>query len=68
MTILLAGTNCSRHTVAQAVFNNPQDKTKVTLLFGNISEEDILLRKEWECECSGWPSPHAIPDFKHFHF
>ncbi|KAF1914171.1 hypothetical protein BDU57DRAFT_284308 [Ampelomyces quisqualis] len=33
---------------ARAIFKNPEDKTKVTLVFGNISEEDILLKKEWE--------------------
>ena len=30
----------------RAVFSNPEDKTKVTLVFGNITEEDILLKKE----------------------
>ncbi|KAK5109360.1 NADH-cytochrome b5 reductase [Meristemomyces frigidus] len=34
--------------VARAIFKNPEDKTKVTLIFGNQKEEDILLRKEWE--------------------
>jgi cytochrome-b5 reductase len=34
--------------VANAIFKNPEDKTKVTLVFGNISEEDILLKKELE--------------------
>jgi len=33
---------------ARAIFKNPEDKTKVTLVFGNISEEDILLKKEFE--------------------
>lgn len=32
--------------LARAIFNNPNDKTKVTLVFGNVTEEDILLRKE----------------------
>lgn len=31
-----------------AIFKNPQDQTKVTLLFGNVTEEDILLRKDFE--------------------
>jgi cytochrome-b5 reductase len=30
----------------RSIFNNPEDKTKVTLVFGNISEEDILLKHE----------------------
>lgn len=34
--------------LARAIFKNPEDKTKVTLVFGNISQDDILLRKEWE--------------------
>ncbi|KAF3041743.1 NADH-cytochrome b5 reductase [Didymella heteroderae] len=33
---------------ARAIFKNPNDKTKVTLVFGNVSEEDILLKREWE--------------------
>jgi len=36
------------YKVARALFNNPDDKTKVTLVFGNVSEEDILLKKEFE--------------------
>ncbi|KAF2707251.1 ferredoxin reductase-like protein [Pleomassaria siparia CBS 279.74] len=34
--------------VANAIFKNPEDKTKVTLIFGNIKEEDILMKKELE--------------------
>ena len=34
--------------VAQAIFRNPEDKTKVTLVFANVSEDDILLKKEFE--------------------
>lgn len=30
----------------RAIFKNPEDKTKVTLVFGNLTEEDILLKKE----------------------
>ena len=29
-----------------AIFKNPSDKTKVTLVFGNLSEPDILLKSE----------------------
>lgn len=32
--------------LCRAILNNPEDRTKVTLVFGNISEEDILLKKE----------------------
>ncbi|KXH67850.1 oxidoreductase NAD-binding domain-containing protein [Colletotrichum salicis] len=34
------------YQLARAIFNNPDDKTKVTLVFGNVTEEDILLKKE----------------------
>ncbi|KAK4050864.1 hypothetical protein OIV83_003286 [Microbotryomycetes sp. JL201] len=43
------------YQVAQAIFSNPQDKTKVTLVYGNIAEEDILLRKEWESLAKKFP-------------
>ncbi|KAF2751478.1 ferredoxin reductase-like protein [Sporormia fimetaria CBS 119925] len=32
--------------VINAIFKNPEDKTKVTLVFGNLTDEDILLKKE----------------------
>ena len=34
--------------LARAIFKNPADKTQVTLIFGNVSEEDVLLKREWE--------------------
>jgi len=36
------------YQLARTIFSNPEDKTKVTLVFGNISEEDILLKREFE--------------------
>jgi cytochrome-b5 reductase len=36
------------YQLARAIFKNPNDKTKVTLIFGNVQEEDILLKKEFE--------------------
>lgn len=36
------------YQLARAIFKNPEDKTKVTLVFGNVSEEDILLKREFE--------------------
>lgn len=32
--------------LCRAIFNNPADQTKVTLVFGNVGEEDILLKQE----------------------
>ncbi|GAA5826172.1 hypothetical protein JCM3770_003193 [Rhodotorula araucariae] len=34
--------------ILQAIDANPNDKTKATLIFANVTEEDILLRKEFE--------------------
>ncbi|PHH70592.1 hypothetical protein CDD80_5897 [Ophiocordyceps camponoti-rufipedis] len=34
------------YQLLRAILQNPRDKTKVTLVFGNVSEADILLRKE----------------------
>ena len=34
--------------LTRAIFKNPEDKTKVTLIFGNVKEEDILLKKEFD--------------------
>jgi cytochrome-b5 reductase len=36
------------YQLCRAIFKNPNDKTKVTLVFGNVTEEDILLKKEFE--------------------
>ncbi|KAI0391491.1 oxidoreductase NAD-binding domain-containing protein [Xylariaceae sp. FL0594] len=30
----------------RTIFNNPEDKTKITLVYGNVSEDDILLKHE----------------------
>ncbi|KAF2454713.1 NADH-cytochrome b5 reductase [Lineolata rhizophorae] len=32
--------------LTRAIFKNPDDKTKVTLVFGNVTEDDIILKKE----------------------
>lgn len=34
--------------LARGIFQNASDKTKVTVVFGNVSKEDILLKKELE--------------------
>ncbi|KAF7139706.1 hypothetical protein CNMCM5793_007448 [Aspergillus hiratsukae] len=36
------------YQLIRAIFKNPDEKTKVTLVLGNVREEDILLRKELE--------------------
>lgn len=34
------------YQIIKAICEDPSDKTKVSLLYGNVTEEDILLRKE----------------------
>ncbi|EFW99155.1 NADH-cytochrome b5 reductase [Grosmannia clavigera kw1407] len=48
IALLAGGTGITpMYQLLQAIFKNPGvDKTKVTLVFGNIAEEDILLRKQ----------------------
>lgn len=43
------------YQLARAIFKNPADKTKVTLVFGNIAEEDILLKHEFEALENEYP-------------
>lgn len=31
--------------IIRKVLSDPKDKTKISLLFGNVTEEDILLRE-----------------------
>ncbi|KAL2679405.1 hypothetical protein Neosp_010179 [[Neocosmospora] mangrovei] len=34
------------YQLARAIFDNPNERTKVTLILGNITEEDILLKEK----------------------
>lgn len=49
IALIAGGTGITpMYQLCRAIFNNPDDKTKVILLFGNLTEEDILLKKEFE--------------------
>ncbi|KAH0565800.1 NADH-cytochrome b5 reductase [Trichoglossum hirsutum] len=49
VALIAGGTGITpMYQLTRAIFSNPNDKTKVTLVFGNISEEDILLKREFE--------------------
>ncbi|RYO98811.1 hypothetical protein DL764_006974 [Monosporascus ibericus] len=49
IALIAGGTGITpMYQLARAIFSNPDDKTKVTLVFGNVSEQDILLKREWE--------------------
>jgi len=40
------------YQLIKSVLDNPHDQTFVTVLFGNKSEEDILMREELEAACT----------------
>ncbi|XXH05976.1 hypothetical protein Hte_012420 [Hypoxylon texense] len=49
IALIAGGTGITpMYQLCRAIFKNPDDKTKVTLVFGNVSEEDILLKREFE--------------------
>ena len=49
VALIAGGTGITpMHQLCRAIFSNPEDKTKVTLVFGNVKEEDILLKKEFD--------------------
>jgi cytochrome-b5 reductase len=49
IALIAGGTGITpMYQLIRAIFKNPDDKTKVTLVFGNIKEEDILLKREFE--------------------
>ena len=43
------------YQVAQAILRDPHDITKVFLIYANVSEDDILLRKEFDA----WAQDHG---------
>ncbi|KAG6039410.1 NADH-cytochrome b5 reductase [Claviceps citrina] len=47
VALIAGGTGITpMYQLCRAIFNNANDRTKVTLVFGNVSERDILLRRE----------------------
>ncbi|KAJ5746617.1 hypothetical protein N7520_011799 [Penicillium odoratum] len=49
IALIAGGTGITpMYQLARQIFKNPDDRTKVTLVFGNVKEEDILLKKELE--------------------
>jgi cytochrome-b5 reductase len=47
ITLICGGTGITpMYQLIRTIFKNPSDKTKVSLIFGNIKEEDILLKSE----------------------
>lgn len=49
VALLAGGTGITpMYQLMRAIFNNPEDRTKVLLIDCNISEDDILLKKEFD--------------------
>jgi len=48
------------YQVIRRIFGNPHEKTKVTLIYGSVSEEDILLRRELSYLESQFPSRFKV--------
>ncbi|PLW24614.1 hypothetical protein PCANC_13850 [Puccinia coronata f. sp. avenae] len=59
--MIAGGSGITPHwQIIQEIASNPQDKTKVVLLFANQKEEDILLRKEFERLAKEKPEQFSI--------
>ena len=49
IALIAGGTGITpMYQLIRKIFNDPNDNTKVSLIFGNVAEEDILLKKEFE--------------------
>ncbi len=47
LSMIAGGTGITpMYQIIKAICNNPDDKTEINLLYANVSEEDILLKKE----------------------
>lgn len=49
ISLIAGGTGITpMYQLIRAIFKNPDDQTKVTLVFGNVTKDDILLKKEFD--------------------
>lgn len=48
------------YQILQHVLPNPENKTKFTLLFGNVEERDILLREDFEALEKKYPNNFKV--------
>lgn len=62
VALIAGGTGIApMYQIIRGIFKNPEDKTKVTLVFGNVSEEDVLLRKELIELENTYPQVSGVP-------
>ncbi|KAJ6836008.1 NADH--cytochrome b5 reductase 1 isoform X2 [Iris pallida] len=50
----------SMFQVARAILENPTDRTKVQLIYANVSYDDILLKEELDALASNYPSRFSV--------
>ncbi|GAA5980037.1 hypothetical protein JCM11641_008269 [Rhodosporidiobolus odoratus] len=60
VAFIAGGSGITMWQVLQAINANPEDKTKATLIFSNVTEEDVLLRKEFEALAKNKPDQFRI--------
>ncbi|KAK2736855.1 NADH-cytochrome b5 reductase [Myotisia sp. PD_48] len=48
------------YQLIRKIFSDPKDKTKVTLVYGNIAEEDIILKHELEALENTYPQRFRV--------
>ncbi|OZJ04758.1 hypothetical protein BZG36_01830 [Bifiguratus adelaidae] len=46
--------------IIKAILKNPRDQTKVSLIFANVNEEDILLREELDALAKEYPDKFKV--------
>jgi cytochrome-b5 reductase len=57
ITLIAGGTGITpMYQLTRAIFANPADNTKVSLIFGNLTQEDILLKPEFDAIAKENPS------------
>lgn len=56
LTLIAGGSGITPiYQLTRAILNNPKDKTKLALVYANNTEEDILLRKEFDELAAKYP-------------
>ncbi len=64
IALLGAGTGITPlYQLVQEITKNPADKTKVTLIYGNLSPNDIILKKQLDVLTSKFPDQFKVHYF-----
>lgn len=61
ITLIAGGTGITpMYQLIRTIFKNPEDQTKVSLIYGNVTEDDILLKKELEEIENNYPNRFRV--------